>query len=393
LKISTPFHCLADDGGTVLTTFDDFPIHPSADPIATPATGDPNHYDRYWFNGHHREGGFYFGAAMGHYPVRGVIDAAFSLVKDGVEHSIFASGAMPLDRSTAIGPIRVEVVEPMRTIRYVVEPNEHDIACDLTFQATTVAIEEPRQQRRSPEGVLLTDHTRLTQWGAWQGTISVDGAELRIDPAAVSGTRDRSWGIRPVGEQLKVNRQPMPFQVFWLWAPMHFGDRFTHLALHEHEDGRRWLETALVLDPIPPDVSPCSRVGVRECYDVGYELDWEPGRREIRRAHLWFRDPVDGETHIDIEKLFTFRMRGIGYWHPYWGHGSYHGQLETGRESIRLDDIDPTDFASIHLQNVVVAKMGDRRGVGVVEQIALGPHQPTGLAGFLDGHPGSPPSP
>jgi hypothetical protein len=30
----------------VLTPFDDFPIHPSADPIAHPATGDPNHYDR-----------------------------------------------------------------------------------------------------------------------------------------------------------------------------------------------------------------------------------------------------------------------------------------------------------------------------------------------------------
>jgi hypothetical protein len=43
-------------------------------------------------------------------------------------------------------------------------------------------------------------------------------------------------------------------------------------------------------------------------------------------------------------------MRGTGYWHPYWSHGSNHGQLETGRESIRLDDFEPTDFSSIHLQ-------------------------------------------
>ena len=78
---------------------------------------------------------------------------------------------------------------------------------------------------------------------------------------------------------------------------------------------------------------------------------------------------------------------GIGYWHPHWGHGSNHGQLETGRESIRLDEFEPTDFSSIHLQNLVIAKMGDRRGVGVVEQIALGPHRPSGLTGFLDGHP------
>ncbi|MEY2523674.1 MAG: hypothetical protein QOJ66_2239, partial [Ilumatobacteraceae bacterium] len=146
-------------GGILLSPFDDFPIHPSADPIAHPATGDINHYDRYWFNGHQSDGAFYFGAAMGHYPVRGVIDAAFSIVRDGVEHSIFASGAMPADRSTTIGPIRIDVVDPMRTIRYVVEPNEHGITCDLLFRATTVAVEEPRQQRRTPEGILLTDHT------------------------------------------------------------------------------------------------------------------------------------------------------------------------------------------------------------------------------------------
>jgi hypothetical protein len=125
---------------------------------------------------------------------------------------------------------------------------------------------------------------------------------------------------------------------------------------------------------------------VRECRGIGYELEWEPGRREIRRAHLWFQDPVDGETHVELEKVFTFRMRGIGYWHPTWGHGSFHGQLETGRESIPLDEFDPLDFSSIHLQNLVVAKMGDRRGVGVLEQIAIGPHQPTELTGFLDGH-------
>jgi hypothetical protein len=373
----------------VLTPYDDFPIHPSADPIAHPATGDPNHYDRYWFNGHQRDGDFYFGAAMGHYPVRGVIDAAFSLVRDGVEHSVFASGAMPLDRSTAVGPFRIEVARPLRTIRYVVEPNEHGIAADLTFEATTVAIEEPRQRRIADDGVLIMDHTRLTQWGRWTGTVSVDGDELRIDPTDVPGTRDRSWGVRPVGQQVATNRPGRAPRAFWLWAPCHFGDRFTHLALHENADGSRWLESALVLDPLPSPEAPTTGTdGVREVHDIRYELDWEPGRREIRRAVLRFADPVEGETRIDMEKVFTFRMRGIGYMHPHWAHGGNHGPLETGRESIRLDDFDPTDFSSIHIQNLVRVRMGDRTGIGVLEQVALGPHEPTGLTGLLDGHPG-----
>jgi hypothetical protein len=370
----------------MLSPFDDYPIHPGADPIAHPATGDPNHYDRYWFNGHQKDGDFYFGAAMGHYPVRGVIDAAFSIVLDGVEHSVFASGSMPLDRSTAIGPVRLEVVDPMRTIRYVVEPNEHGISCDLTFRHTTVAIEEPRQRIVSPEGLLVMDHTRLTQWGTWEGTVTVDGTEVRIDPSQVPGTRDRSWGMRPVGARVETNRPMTMPQAFWLWAPLHFGDRFTHLALHEYESGQRWLETALVLDPISAGAVPWGTDGVRECDRIRYELEFDPGTRDVRRAELRFDDPAEGEVVIELEKRFTFRMRGIGYSHPHWAHGSSHGELETGRESIGIDDFDPTDFHSLHLQNLVIARMGDRTGVGVLEQACFGPHTPTGLTGLNDGH-------
>ncbi|MCK9923125.1 hypothetical protein MXD61_14805 [Frankia sp. AgPm24] len=372
----------------MLTPFDDYPIHSSADPIAHPATGDPNHYDRYWFNGHQKDGHFYFGAAMGHYPVRGVIDAAFSVVLGGVEHSIFASGTMPLDRSTTVGPIRIEVVEPMRTIRYVVAPNEQGISCDLTFRATTVAVEEPRQRRISPAGILTSDHTRLTQWGTWEGTVTVDGEQLRIDAADVSGTRDRSWGTRPVGQQLTMNIPRPELQIFWLWAPLHFGDRFTHFAVHEYSDGTRWLETALVLDPVPGNVAPWQGTpagGVREGRNIRHQLEFEPGRREIRRADLWFDDPAEGEVHIELEKVLTFRMRGLGYWHPYWTHGANHGELEVGRESIALADFDPVARTSLHLQNLVIAKMGDRTGIGVLEQIHLGPHTPTGLTGTVDG--------
>jgi hypothetical protein len=82
--------------------------------------------------------------------------------------------------------------------------------------------------------------------------------------------------------------------------------------------------------------------------------------------------------------VFTFRMR-IGYSHPYWGHGTSHGDLETGRESIKLDDFDPLDWSSLHLQNLVIARMGDRTGVGVLEEAHFGPHTPSGLTGVLDG--------
>ena len=50
----------------VLTPFDDYPIHQTPLPIAHPATGDPNHYDRFWFNGYTED--YYFAVGHGRVP-------------------------------------------------------------------------------------------------------------------------------------------------------------------------------------------------------------------------------------------------------------------------------------------------------------------------------------
>ena len=74
----------------MLTPFDDYPIHQTPLPLAHPASGDPNHYDRFWFNGYTED--YYFACGMAVYPNRGIIDGAFSVVHNGVQRSVFASG-------------------------------------------------------------------------------------------------------------------------------------------------------------------------------------------------------------------------------------------------------------------------------------------------------------
>jgi hypothetical protein len=371
----------------VLTSWDDYPIHSSAAPVAHPASADPNHYDRYWFNGMTRDGSLFLAGAMGHYPVRNVVDAAFSVVKDGVEHSLFSSGRMPADRSTVCGPLRIEIVEPLKTVRLLADVTD-GLGCDLTFRHRTAAIEEPRQFRISPAGIVLTDHTRLTQWGTWEGTIWLNGEEIAVDPEQTWALRDRSWGVRPVGAQLPQNRDATVPHVFWMWAPLHFDDRALHFALHEEIDGRRWLQTAHFLA-----VEGGAEVTEAQ-FEPSYEIEWEPGARQARRATLHLDDRAGGKWRVELETLYTFRMRGIGYMHPTWSHGSDHGLLEVGREDIALGDFVPSDLSSAHLQNVVRAHLigdgVDRHGIGVLEQIALGDHRPTGLAGFLDPPPSGP---
>src|SRR5260221_2376859 len=123
-------------------SFDDSPVHQTALPVAHPGTSDSNYYDRYFFNGYARDGEWFFAVAIALYPNRRVIDAAFSVVHDGVQRSVFASGRAPLDRAhTRVGPIAIEVLEPMRTLR--VRVSDAGLSADLTFSARTMAVEEP----------------------------------------------------------------------------------------------------------------------------------------------------------------------------------------------------------------------------------------------------------
>ena len=69
------------------------------------------------------------------------------------------------------------------------------------------------------------------------------------------------------------------------------------------------------------------------------------------------------------------------------GHGCWVGEAESTRDRIVLADVDPLDPLMVHVQALSHATWGDRRGVGIVEQLIVGPHEPTGLTGIIDGAP------
>src|SRR5215472_12753104 len=229
----------------MLTRADDYPVHQTADPIASVATSDRNFYDRYFFNGYSRDGELFFALELGVYPNRAVMDAAFSTVHAGRQHVVRASRLAPSDRvETRVGPLTVEVVEPLRRLRVRVAPNPFGLEMNAQFAARGPAIEKPRFTRRAGNRLVM-DYTRLTQHGAWQGELVVDGKKLALAPETVWGSRDRSWGIRPVGEP--EPGVPLPFsQFFWLWAPLNFPGLVSHFDVNEEGDGTRWHEMGLV---------------------------------------------------------------------------------------------------------------------------------------------------
>jgi len=378
----------------VITDFDEFPIHQTTDPIAVPASSDRNVYDRYWFNGCDESGAFTFEVGFGLYPNRFVQDAHLSLVQGGVQHAFHASGRAPLERAhTRVGPLRIEAPQPLRVVRVVLEANETGIAADLVFRAASVALEEPKNRLRDGTRTLM-ENSRFTQFGRWEGHFVVNGVRREVHAAATFGTRDRSWGVRPVGEPEAgaPGRLSRP-GVHWVWTPLHFGDLFVHYGTFQDPDGRpTQLSGCLVprhasLEAIPRGEDP----GVREMAEMRHEIRWRKGTRWPEAAALHFVSREGHAYEIELEPMTRFQMHGIGYQHPNWAHGCWRGELVTAAESWRLDELDPLLPQHVHAHTLCRARMrGDgrvREGHGLLETIAFGPHAPSGFRSILDGAP------
>lgn len=371
----------------MLNRLDDFPIHQTPDPVAVPSSGDRNAYDRYFFNGYTRDGALYFAAAMGLYPNRSVLDASFSIVRAGVQTSVHSSRRAPAERSeTVAGPIAVEVRDAMRSLVLRVGENEAGVRAELTFGARTVAVEEPRFTRLSGTRVRM-DTTRFTQWGSWAGSLEVDGERLQVEPGEVLGTRDRSWGIRPVGEQ-EGGAPGAPPQFFWLWAPLHFDDLCTHFDVVEDGQGRVENSNGSIIttlaDPADPVIDYDQSVAL-EMESVAHRIHWQPGTRKARSAEITLVPHRGDPRVITLQPMLTFQMLGLGYLHPEWGHGLWKGEEAVGCEQWRLADVNPLDPRFIHIQELCRARMGGREGIGILEQLAIGPHEPSGFEGLFDG--------
>lgn len=366
----------------MITPFDEYPVHQTPVPLGQPASGHPDFYERYWFNGFSED--LYFAVALGVYPNREIIDAAFSVVHGGVQRSVFYSGRLPIDRrSLRAGPLVIDIVEPFAVNEISVDAPDQQLKASLTYTARTPVIEEARQTRYAGPRLWM-DSTRATQFGTWQGTITCgDDAERSV--ASLHGVKDRSWGIRAV-DATAAAKATAP-QVFFLWAPLHFDDVALHGLVFEDADGHAWAATAAQVPVcelgeavVWGDNPPITHYGAMK-----HHVSWVPGLRRANSAVLEFLVEDGIVDRIELEPVLTFRMRGAGYGHPIWKHGSWHGEHAVGGETIPVADLDNLEPANIHVQQVVTAKWADRRGIGILEQAVIGPHKPSGFAGLLDG--------
>src|SRR5581483_4322589 len=362
----------------MITSGDDFPIHQTPEPVQQVFTSDRNFYDRFFFNGYWRDGEPYFAVAMGIYPNVGIIDAAISVISGGVQHCLRASRILGADRmDTRVGPISIEVVRPMRSLRLRVDHPE--INADLLFEGRIAPIEEPRFSRRSGPRMAF-DLTRFTQHGSYTGTLTVGGKKFDASSGRVWGSRDRSWGVRSIGPQDPAGAPSTePPQFFWLWSPTNFEDLCTHFDVNENADCSRWHQFGAI-------AKPGSEAPARIADAVDWSVEYLPGTRHARKAEILLSHGA-GETRVQLETLYNFYMHGIGYGHPKWGHGMYVGPDVSTYESFKVAEVDETQPLNQHIQAVCRAKVGSNEGMGILEMMIIGAHLKSGFSQLLDMHP------
>ncbi|HVN00089.1 MAG TPA: hypothetical protein VMT68_07725 [Caulobacteraceae bacterium] len=364
-----------------LTRGDDYPIHQTSEPIAYAGT-DRNFYDRYFFNGYGMEGELFFAVAFGVYPHLNIADAAFCLVEDGVQTSLHASRWLGMERMDLnVGPISIEVIEPLQRLKVSVNAPDKGLAAEITFTGRAFPIEEPRFIRRNGPRTMM-DYTRLTQNGTWTGWVERDGK--RRDVAGFFGTRDRSWGIRPVGARdMQEAAPPQAPQFFWIWSPCNFEQGSFFFHTNDEASGAPWNRRAVWAR------NGANEEAFDETPNCNIAIEYKSGTRHAKKAVVTLKSADGLDRQIIFEPQYEFFMLGLGYGHPSWSHGANKGQLASEREDLKLADVDVRQPHHLHVQAISKVtyeggRAGQAVGRGVLEQLAIGPHAPSGFKQMLD---------
>jgi hypothetical protein len=301
-----------------ISSWDDYPVHQTAEYIRHPATSDRNFYDRYYFNLHGSSDQVMTIFGLGQYPNLGVTDA-FIAVGTKDKHRVIRA-SMPLeDRSVLqVGPISIEILDPLRSLRVKCSENEWGVEMDVIWTASHEPLEEPRQYLRR-EGKVVFDTMRFAQMGRWSGFLSTPDASWNVTSDNWGGSRDRSWGVRPVGEKESdgIRQGVSVMEGLWNYYPVDFDDHAIIYMLQETNDGVRELEEAMRVwhDPDRPN----EWLGKPE-----YEHDCIPGTRMLSGSTIHF--PKAGISMKCTPLLANYVAMGTGYGiEDDWRHGMYQG--------------------------------------------------------------------
>ncbi len=333
----------------MITRYDELFCHQAVSTLDRPATSAREWTERAWMMAHTTDGSAHLAAGFGYYPNRNIMDAFGCLtVRDEVHYVVRASRELrPNIDVFDVGPFHYEVVDPLRSVRFVLGDNPYGFTFDIEAQGITPLCEEVDQYQLS-RGRVKEHIKRMVQSGHPKGRIVAGGETFVTDDTNWVSERDRSWGIRISGaEILESGIQPHE-QVdggLFNFVLMQFPDWSVTFHIRETYDAAtglidRWHFGGGLLHPFG--------IGNGEpvpLADVEHDYTFTDARAEQPRRFAGGRvsiRAVDGtKKEVTIRPISICYQSVGGYGLPYRGfvHGLWMGQQ--WMDGYTLDVTDP----------------------------------------------------
>lgn len=370
--------------GRLLPT-DEMLSHQIVDTFATVAESDLAWTEKLWTPVSRKDGSLQIDIGLGRYQNRNVMDCFAGISRGKEQWTVRASRELgDTAHVAACGPLRYEIVEPLKKIRWTLAENEvAPLRFDVTFDAIHPCFFEDRHLQRDERGFrVVSNVVRYHQAGVPTGWVEIDGQREEIRPQDWFCYRDHSWGVRlDVGEPATDVRPARNFGDHGLanskfllnWSPI----------LLQRPDGSR-VEYHFYLQIRGDEIFYFS--GYRNDASgkqdriarVRPEIQYDDRTRRMAKGGVIHFDMLDGSTdtvELEVQGDSGFYL-GPALYLGFDGqrHGMWRGESHIDGERIAdmtADDVQKRMKSALR-DTIIKVKSGQSEGYGIFEPIVLG---------------------
>jgi len=295
----------------VITNLDESLLHQGIATFDHALVSDHRFYDRTVFVVQSPDGELDLITSVGLYKNNNVMDG-FAMLQRGSSRQFnhrYSRTLAPDYDGMVLGPMSIEVLEPLRRHRLRLAPGTYPASYDIRWTAVLPPYEEAHHLKRV-DGRIVRDVIRFNQFASASGWIELEG--VRTEFSDWFAWRDHSWGVRPgIGGYEpftgSTETDPGHLGIYLWWLTETEGGFFT---VQEDGDGRR-----LYLDGHIDSRLGEPSLGV---IDVAHDYKLVPGTRMYSRGRLELTISDGTRREVDIQPVGrAWAYKGSGYDHGY----------------------------------------------------------------------------
>jgi len=377
-----------------LTQLDEVPRHQLGETFDTVADPSPHWSDGYYFTLGDDRGRYAWFMGFRLHANNDVLDAftCVSVAGDGGvrgrQHNMRWSRRLRPDiDSLRCGPVSIEIIEGLRTLRTSCAPNRHGQSYDLVWEGIAPPYNEDHV-RIFVNGRLQSDRSNYLQCSNVSGWIDIDGRRVEVD--GWCGVRDHSWGIGnhtggPRSPAIAPPPEPLAAPGLRQWCVFRMRDRVVYWQFHHPGGDASYSKFEAHCAAPYGSTAPSFRYEPGDHEVTFVERD---GRRLPRLASgtVALRRPDGVVERYRIEPIsFPVYLQGGGYFAGFddgLGRGVYRGDLHDEGEVWEIDrGIDVATPRPVELHRAHYAETWGRctnlddpsdTGTGHLECVVLG---------------------